>query len=586
MSTKVFYTKSVIKAPAWWTWPSIKQVKFIGADGEEHEGLEFEWLASTPALDKWGDIVMDWAFDDSLKEFLDIWAPMLLQHNHNDPIWNYNELRTWSEWLFVKGIAKVDRNNLFKALRTWVLCWMSIWYSIEEGEFVEQKDWSNAFEIKKLRLHEISVVSVWMNQEALIKSFKDEWFKNLSDKDIKKSFKFNSNMNYSFKDSVTDAVKTFVQDNNIKQPIMKTKNLHWETKVGDIIKFREKFTFSDWDVMLFPSDNQLPAIGKVEAIISEWKIIENGNITDIVEPIFSIAFGLLQEDGSFIYDSTWLMQLRQSDLIIEEIVWSDNVKSLEEFVWKNKEFYSDQKNMLDSMKKAGEEKSKKEDEEKGKHDEDEEEDKKDKKSEDENEEKKLDDEGEEKWSWDKVDEDDKDKDKDKKSVEDDEKDWEWDGSDKVDGQDSEKAGWKAESTKKSGEEVQITIDTKWMENISKEMEKTLTESIKSFEKEIKSEFEKKISEMEKSHETAIKWFETKLETATKDIDQLAELCWVVAEVVEKQGGSVDLLMKGMAKLDFKNTYQFETKTKHWNKKDEKWDKISQFVSDIKAKKNK
>ena len=84
MTKKVFFTKSAIKWVDWGN-PTVKEVQYTGADWNQYTWIEFEWLASTPALDKGGDIVMDGAFDEYLDEFKEIWAPMLLQHDHDKP---------------------------------------------------------------------------------------------------------------------------------------------------------------------------------------------------------------------------------------------------------------------------------------------------------------------------------------------------------------------------------------------------------------------------------------------------------------------------------------------------------------------
>lgn len=328
--TKVFYTKSGIRWVNWKSWPSIKEVKYIWNDWVEYTWLEFEWYASTPVLDKGWDIVLDWAFDDSLEEFTSIWAPMLLQHDDNKPVWNYPELTTSDKWLFVKWLVKLDTDNLFKALKTGVICWMSIGYSILDWEFMEQADWLMAFVIKKLRLHEISLVSIWMNQEALIKWFKDDKFKELSETEIKNQFKFNSNMNYWFEKSVKWAVDEFVKENNLNPNTKKMdKKDKWlvrtdslESKLEDAIEtklwisendnediyivdiftdnvvvnhywytdtyFDEYLQFSysinGWEILVWDwkvVEKQIEWVDKVKSVIAEFKTIHESKTKEI-----------------------------------------------------------------------------------------------------------------------------------------------------------------------------------------------------------------------------------------------------------------------------------------------------------------
>lgn len=222
MTKKIFFTKSAIKWVDWGN-PTVKEVQYTGADWNQYTWIEFEWLASTPALDKGWDIVMEGAFDEYLDEFKEIWAPMLLQHDHDKPIWNYIELTANKAGLYVKGLVKVDRDNVFKALKTWVLRGMSIWYSITKWEYEEDEKWNFTwnFLIKGLRLHEISLVSVWMNQEALLKSFKDPQFKDLSEDEIKTNFKLDTSMEYKLQDSIVDAVEEFKKENKIEEKTVK-----------------------------------------------------------------------------------------------------------------------------------------------------------------------------------------------------------------------------------------------------------------------------------------------------------------------------------------------------------------------------
>jgi len=207
------YFKIPLKKANWKT--SITEVKYIWADWKEYIWLEFEWYASTSELDRWWDVTLPTSFNDTLKSFMEN-AMMLLQHDDNKPIWNYTEVNVDNNWLYVKWLVKVDIDNVFQKLRTWVLKTMSIWYRILDYAIETVMVWAeevDAFVIKQLELFEISLVSVPMCAWAQIKSL--DW---LSDNEIKSLYDVDKEDVYTFSNSIKDLsnkVKNFNTNNNI-----------------------------------------------------------------------------------------------------------------------------------------------------------------------------------------------------------------------------------------------------------------------------------------------------------------------------------------------------------------------------------
>lgn len=153
-----------------WT-PSIREVTYKWADWEEHVWLEFEWYASTKHVDRGHDIVEPTAFKKTMKTFMEN-PQIFLQHDSNKPIWSITQYNIDDAGLFVKGIVKIDTDNVFQKLRTGVIKTMSIWFRIKKYETKTEDD-IRYWIIQEIELFEISLVSVPMNPKAKIKSMED-----------------------------------------------------------------------------------------------------------------------------------------------------------------------------------------------------------------------------------------------------------------------------------------------------------------------------------------------------------------------------------------------------------------------------
>lgn len=228
MELKNYFKVPLLKAD--WN-PSIREVTYIWADWKEHIWLEFEWYASTNEFDRWWDIVLPKAFQNTLSTYMEN-AMMLLQHDDDKPIWNFTEARMDSIWLFVKWLVKVDIDNVFQKLRTGVLKTMSIWYKIVDFT-IDVVDWVEAFIIKELELFEISLVSVPMNAWAKIKSLNSKT--NLSDEEMKSLYNIEKEDTYTFSKSIED----LVVKNNLSDNITIMKKQNKEAELNEEIKNTE-----------------------------------------------------------------------------------------------------------------------------------------------------------------------------------------------------------------------------------------------------------------------------------------------------------------------------------------------------------
>lgn len=230
------FFKAQIKAE-WWT-PSIVEVDYIWADWETHKWLQFEGYASTNDLDRTNDVVMPEAFESSIQEYMKGNPIILLQHNHDDPVWSIIEATIDAKWLFIKGIIKIDRDNLFQSIRTWVIKTMSFWYRINDYEQESKIDaeWNTIYYnvIKSLEIFEISVVSVPMNAQAQFKSAKE--LLGLEDDEYKKHFEINKKDEYPLLQSINDIMAKNVTEEVKEKTLSVEDNI--EKQLRDLVEVK------------------------------------------------------------------------------------------------------------------------------------------------------------------------------------------------------------------------------------------------------------------------------------------------------------------------------------------------------------
>lgn len=173
MEKKVFETKELNYFNMQFSKMEVKEDKIV-----------LEWLASTPDLDKWLDIVRPEAFKSSLEEYMKN-PQILLQHKIDKPIWLCETAEIVLEWLKVRVNILNNTDNCFEMIRNKTLSWFSIWYYVKEAIFYEKEvDWCMCTirEITDLELVEISVVNLPMNPNAtftLTKSIEAFFKKNM-----------------------------------------------------------------------------------------------------------------------------------------------------------------------------------------------------------------------------------------------------------------------------------------------------------------------------------------------------------------------------------------------------------------------
>jgi len=138
---------------------------------------EFEGYGSVFGIkDSHSDIVVSGAFSKSLET----WntkgrLPALLwQHNMDEPIGVYTEMKEDENGLYLKGRLLIDDDPLAKRahahMKAGSLSGLSIGYMLDEYDYDNEK---NAFILKEIDLWEVSLVTFPSNDEARISNVKN-----------------------------------------------------------------------------------------------------------------------------------------------------------------------------------------------------------------------------------------------------------------------------------------------------------------------------------------------------------------------------------------------------------------------------
>lgn len=150
------------------------QVK-AGEDDELPAGQITAYASVFDTVDSYGDVVRKGAFTDTLAEWKDSGntLPLLYGHDMRDPFSNIGGVTTASEDDHgLKITADFDLDNptaaqVYKLVKEKRLSQMSFAFSILEASWAEQ-DGQEVYELRKLKLHEVSVVPIGANPDTEI----------------------------------------------------------------------------------------------------------------------------------------------------------------------------------------------------------------------------------------------------------------------------------------------------------------------------------------------------------------------------------------------------------------------------------
>ena len=162
----------------------LKQLDFTLVESDNSDELaegEFIGYASVFGnIDSYGDVVARGAFADALKE----WGgapgrlPVLYGHDFHDPFSNIGEvLDAVEDGHGLKVHARLDLDNpkaaqVYRLIKAGRLSQMSFAYDVLDGGPVDI-DGRDAYEIRRVKLYEVSVVPIGANQDTEIVGVKN-----------------------------------------------------------------------------------------------------------------------------------------------------------------------------------------------------------------------------------------------------------------------------------------------------------------------------------------------------------------------------------------------------------------------------
>ena len=157
---------------------AARQVKAGPADGLA-EG-EFAAYASVfDVVDSYGDVVVKGAFANTLTAWADSGneLPLLFGHNMSDPDFNIGHVKTAVEddhGLLVTGVLDLENPKaaqVYRMLKGRRINQMSYAYDVIDGA-AAQRDGADVYELRELKLWEVSIVTIGANQETEILAVK------------------------------------------------------------------------------------------------------------------------------------------------------------------------------------------------------------------------------------------------------------------------------------------------------------------------------------------------------------------------------------------------------------------------------
>lgn len=161
----------------------FKNMPLVGTKAGPDAGLkdgQFEAYASVFGnVDSYGDVVVQGAFADSLKEWdtSGLSLPVLWGHNMQDPDYNIGHVVEASEDEHgLKVRAELDLESpkaaqVYRLLKAGRVSQMSFAFDVLDAAMAE-RDGDDVYELRELKLYEVSVVPIGANQETEVLAVK------------------------------------------------------------------------------------------------------------------------------------------------------------------------------------------------------------------------------------------------------------------------------------------------------------------------------------------------------------------------------------------------------------------------------
>lgn len=150
------------------------QIKAAGPDDGLEDGQFTAYASVFGNVDSYGDVVKKGAFADTLAEWgkKDAPIPLLWGHDIFDMFNNLGHLEDAKEdnhGLLVKGVLDLENPNAkqaYRLIKTKRVTDLSFAYDVEDEGQIELEDGTKANELRKLGLHEVSIVPMGANPET------------------------------------------------------------------------------------------------------------------------------------------------------------------------------------------------------------------------------------------------------------------------------------------------------------------------------------------------------------------------------------------------------------------------------------
>lgn len=161
----------------------FKNMPLVGTKAGPDAGLkdgQFEAYASVFGnVDSYGDVVVEGAFADSLKEWdaSGLALPVLWGHNMSDPDYNIGHVtEAVEDERGLKVRAELDLESpkaaqVYRLLKAGRVSQMSFAFDVLDAAMAE-RDGDDVYELRKLKLYEVSVVPIGANQETEVLAVK------------------------------------------------------------------------------------------------------------------------------------------------------------------------------------------------------------------------------------------------------------------------------------------------------------------------------------------------------------------------------------------------------------------------------
>lgn len=152
---------------------STLKVKAAGPDDGLEEGQFTAYASVFGNVDVFGDVVMKGAFAETIQQWnsSDAELPLLWGHNMSDPDYNIGKVVEASEddhGLLVRAELDLDgakAEQVYRLIKGRRVNQMSFAYDIDDAGMA-QRDGEDVYELRKLTLHEVSVVPLGANPET------------------------------------------------------------------------------------------------------------------------------------------------------------------------------------------------------------------------------------------------------------------------------------------------------------------------------------------------------------------------------------------------------------------------------------